>query len=125
MVGQVLQAMTTNTMPPARYATLVAENRHLAIEFAKLSALGPAEDAQRVVRHAADDILEHCDNRPVVTPGGESSSLLQSLHNIETVAKRSDQRGDEVQALWCILLHETLAGAGLPPHRQSSSLCSP
>jgi hypothetical protein len=103
-------------MAPARYATLVAEDRHLAIEFATLIAAGTTEDAQRVVRHAADDILEHCDNMLVITPTGESSSLLHSLQNIETAAKQSDQRGDEVQASWCIFLHEKLAaGAGLPP----------
>jgi hypothetical protein len=107
-------------MPPARYATLVAENRQLAIEFAKLSAQGTTGDAERVVRQAADDILEHCDNMLVITPTGESTSLLLSLQNIETVAKRSDQRGDEVQVRWCILLHEKLAAsAGVPPRRRS------
>ena len=35
---------------------------------------------------------------------------LQALRNIELVAKRSDQRSDEVQAWWCILLHQKLAG---------------
>lgn len=77
------------------------------------------------MRYAADDILEHCDNPLVITPTGESSSLLDSLCNIETVANRSNQRGDGVQASWYILLHEKLAaGACLPPRGRSSSLFS-
>lgn len=98
----------------------MAQDYHLATEFAQLRAVGDVNSALEVVRNAADDILEHCDKMLVITAAGESSSLLNSLRNIETVAKRSDQRGDEVQASWCILLHEQLAaGAGLPLRSQS------
>ncbi len=124
-VTAVREAKTTHATGPARYALLVAQDYHLAAQFAQLNAVGDANSALEVVRHAADDILERCNNMLVFVPTGENSSLLQCLDNIETVAKRSDQRGDESQARWCILLHEKLAArAGLPPRGRSGSLCS-
>lgn len=113
MVDDVRQKLSARTV--ANYATLVAEDRHLASEFAQLRAVGDTASALEVVHHAADGILDYCDNMLVVTPTGQSSSLLQTLRNIETVAKRCDQRGDEVQVLWCSLLHQTLAGSEWPP----------
>ena len=110
MVSGVRQSATARTIPPAKYATLVAEDRHLASEFARLSALGDETHALEVVSDAADHILGHCNDMLVITPTGSDSSLVLSLKYVERVAKRSDQSGDEVQAAWCILLHQVLAG---------------
>jgi len=80
-----------------------------------IRGLGDSTHALEVVSHAASDILGHCDDMLVISPTGSESSLLQSLKNVEQVAKRSDQLGDDVQASWCILLHQKLAGGEWPP----------
>jgi hypothetical protein len=112
MADDLGRTAARRTIAPARYATLVAEDSHLAFECAQLSAVGDSIHALEVVSHAADDILGHCAEMPVITPTGSDSSLLQSLRNVERVAKRSDQSGDDVQASWCILLYQELVGLG-------------
>ena len=109
------KTVTTRSIAPARYARLVAEDYHLAFECAQLSAVGDSTHAFEVVAHAASAILGYCDDMLVITPTGSDSSLHQSLKNVEKVAKRSDQLGDDVQASWCILLHQKLAGGEWPP----------
>jgi hypothetical protein len=94
---------------------MVAEDRHLASEVARLSSVGATTDAHDVIARAADDILHHCDGMSVITPLGRDSPLAQSLKNVERVAKRSDQLGDEVQTSWCVLLRQKLAGGAWPP----------
>lgn len=115
VVTNVRRTVTARSIAPARYATLVAEDHHLASEYAQLSAVGDSFHALEVVSHAAADILGHCNEMLVITPTGSNPSLLQSLKNVQRVAKRSDQLGDDVQASWCILLHHRLARGEWPP----------
>lgn len=112
MVEDVRRRLSARNV--AGYARLVAEDRHLVSQFAQLKAQGDTTGALEIVHHAADDILDYCDTLTVITPTAQGSSRLHTLRNIEVVAKRSDQRGDEVQVLWCSLLHHTLAGSEWP-----------
>ncbi len=98
-------------MATPTYATLIAEDRHLAYECAQLSAVGATTDALHVVSEAADGILSRYDSMLVITPTGRSESLVEALRTVERVGQRSDERGDEVQATWCTLLHQKLLGA--------------
>ena len=102
------QTLTDRTVTPGEYARLVAEDHHLAAEFAQLSAVNDTTDALQVVAEAAADILGCCIRMP--TPKARNLSLLMSLKAGEHAAERGDQRGDEVQAAWCRLLHHKLLG---------------
>jgi len=113
--GDMRQTSATRTMAPATYATLVAEDRHLAFECAQLTAVGATADALHVVVEAADGILARYDGMLVITPTGQSESFVEALRNVERVGQRSDELGDEVQATWCTLLHQKLTGAEWPP----------
>jgi hypothetical protein len=113
--GDMRLTSTTRTVAPATYATLVAEDRHLAFECAQLSAVGATTDALNVVSDAAEEILAHYDGMLVITPTGRSESFVEALRNVERVAQRSDESGDEVQATWCTLLHQKLVGTEWPP----------
>ncbi len=115
MFGDLRQTSATRTMAPATYATQVAEDRHLAFECAQLSAVGATNDALHVVCEAADAILARYDGMLVITPTGQSESFDEALKDVERVARRSDDIGDEVQAAWCSLLHQRLIGADWPP----------
>jgi hypothetical protein len=106
------QTLTGRTVTPEAYARLVAEDHDLSAEFAQLSAVNDTTDALQVVAEAAADILGGCIRMP--TPKARHLSLLMSLKVIEHVAERSDQRGDEVQAAWCTLLHHKLLGGEWP-----------
>ena len=115
MVGDMRQTSATKDVSPAHYATLVAEDRHLAFECAQLSAVGATTDALDVVSEAAEGILARYDAMVVITPTGRSESFVEALHSVERVARRSDDQGDEVQATWCTLLHQKLSGTEWPP----------
>jgi hypothetical protein len=108
--GDMRLSSTTKAPAPATYATLVAEDRHLASECAQLSAVGATTDALNVVSQAAESILERYDGMVVITPTGRSEPFVEALRNVETVAQRYDELGDEVQATWCTLLHQKLVG---------------
>ena len=112
MLDEARQTPTARTVTPEAYARLVAEDHHLAAEFAQLSVVNSTTNALQVVAEAAADILGCCIRMP--TPKARNLSLLMSLKVIEQVAKRSDQRGDEVQAAWCTLLHHKLLGGEWP-----------
>jgi hypothetical protein len=113
--GDMRQTAATRTMAAATYATLVAEDRHLAFECAQLSAVGATTDALHVVSEAADGIRARYDDMLVITPTGRSESLVDALRTVERIGRRSDEMGDEVQATWCTLLHQKLIGAEWPP----------
>jgi hypothetical protein len=113
--GDMRQTSATRIMAPATYATLVAEDRHLAFECAQLSAVGATSDALHVVAEAADTILARYEGMVVITPTGESESFVEALRNVARVGQRSDELGDEVQATWCTLLHHRLVGREWPP----------
>ena len=104
------QTIKTRGGAPANYATLMAEDRRLASELAHLTSVGAQDEADALIDRAAKAVKDQCGHMPVIDPSGHYSPLLQALRNIELVAKRSDQRSDEVQAWWCILLHQKLAG---------------
>jgi hypothetical protein len=105
--------LMTRTITPDGYAKLVAEDRHLAAEFAQFRELGDMADALWGVAEAADEILGYCNQLP--SPMERKLSLLMSLNTIEEVAERSDRQGDEIQASWCKLLSHKLVGGEWPP----------
>ena len=115
MFGDMRQTSATRIMAPATYATLVAEDRHLAFECAQLRAVGATSDALHVVAEAADTILARYEGMVVITPTGESESFVEALRNVARGGQRSDELGDEVQATWCTLLHHRLVGREWPP----------
>ena len=108
MLDNARQTLTGRTVTPEAYARLVAEDHDLSAEFAQLSAVNDTTDALQVVAEAAADILGCCIRMP--TPKARNLSLLMSLKAVEHAAERGDQRGDEVQAAWCRLLHHKLLG---------------
>lgn len=115
MFGDMRLTSAARTVAPAAYATLVAEDRHLAFECAQLTAVGATTDALDVVSDAAEGILARYDGMLVITPTGRSESFVEALRNVERIAQRSDELGDEVQATWCTLLHQRLVGSEWPP----------
>ncbi len=94
------------------YVRAVADDRHLAAEFAQLSSLGDSPDALRVVAEAAADILERC--LLPTTSQDHGSSRDSILETIEHRARQADECGDQLQALWCRILAETLLDCGWP-----------
>jgi hypothetical protein len=76
--------VSRNTVSPAGYATLVAEDRERADTFNELLSAGNRTDAGALV--------------------------FEALDNIRKVAKRSGRHGDEVQLQWCGHLHQKLKG---------------
>jgi hypothetical protein len=104
--------LTAKTVDCEEYARQVAEDHHLAAEFAQLSAVNDTTGALQVVIDAAADILGYCVQ--VSTPKDQSLSLLLSVRAIEQVAERSGAQGDEIQCAWCTLLHHRLLGGARP-----------
>ena len=94
MFGDIRQTPATRISAPATYATLVAEDRHLAFECAQLSAVGATSDALHVVAEAADSILARYEGMLVITPTGQSESFVEALRNVEKVGHRSDESGE-------------------------------
>ncbi len=115
MFGDMRQTSATRIMAPATYAMLVAEDHHLAFECAQLNAVGATSDALQVVDEAAEGILARYEGMLVITPTGQSESFVDALRNVERVGQRSDEAGNEVQATWCTLLYQRLAGKQWPP----------
>jgi hypothetical protein len=115
VLDEMRQTLTVRTVTPDEYATLVAEDRHLASEFAQLCTVGDTVDALQVVSEEAEGILAFCERMSATIPSVRNLSLLMSLKVIEEVAEQSDQLGDEVQASWCKLLNHKLLGGVWPP----------
>ncbi len=111
-VGEQQQTPTAQTLTPDEYARLIAEDRHLAVEFAQLSAVNDTAGALQVVAEVAADILGRCIRRP--TRELRNLSVFLSLKAIEHVGQLSEQRGDEIQAAWCTLIHHQLLGGEWP-----------
>ncbi|MGO8871962.1 MAG: hypothetical protein ACLQPH_11290 [Acidimicrobiales bacterium] len=102
--------MAARTVTPEEFAVVIAEDRHLAVEFHQYRALGDTADALQLVTELATEILAHSRHAAMGKPAVHDRSLLTSVSLIEEVAVRSDQRGDEVQASWCRSLCHVLAG---------------
>jgi hypothetical protein len=112
--GDMRLSSVTKSLAPATFATLVAEDRPLAVECARLSAVGATIDALNVVSQAAESILARYDGMVVITPTGRIEPIAEALRNVETVAHRYEEIGDEVQATWCVLLLQKLVGTEHP-----------
>jgi hypothetical protein len=110
--GDMRLGSATTSPTPATYATLVAEDRHLASECAQLTTVGATALALDIVSQAAERILAQSDGMVVITPTRRSEPFGEALRNIETVARRYEEQGDEVQATWCSLLHHKLVAMG-------------
>lgn len=107
------EQLTAKAVDCEEYARLVAEDRHLAAEFAQLSTVNDTAGALQVVADAAADILGYCIRAS--SAKDRNVSLLLSVRAIEQIAERSQEQGDEVQCAWCSLLHQRLLGGGQPP----------
>jgi len=93
---------------PAGYATLVAEDRERAQQFAELLANGDRTRAGHYVAEAAEEILGYCQD--VASGLAGNVSYLSALSNIEKVGRRSVRKGDDIQARWCAYLELKLRG---------------
>lgn len=102
------EPLTAKAVDCQEYARQVAEDRHLAAEFAQLSTINDTSGALQVVAEAAADILGYCTQ--VSSIKDRNLSLLLSVRAIEQVAERSQEQGNEVQCAWCALLHHRLLG---------------
>jgi hypothetical protein len=108
----LLAGVSFPTASAEAFARAVAEDRHLAAEFAQLSAINDITGALEVVADAAADILGRCVLRP--RSDDRDQPLLRSLETIQHVADASKQYGDEVQVAWCGLLRRSLLGGERP-----------
>jgi hypothetical protein len=98
------------TPTPVECARALAEDRHLAVEFAQLSAVGDRLDAIDVATEAAADIVDHC--LRVQTPEDRHNSFAMVIDTIARVATEREGVGDELQAVWCRTLSACLLDGG-------------
>ena len=80
------------TPTPVECARALAEDRHLAVEFAQLSAVGDRLDAIDVATEAAADIVDHC--LRVQTPEDRQNSFAMVIDTIARVATEREGVGD-------------------------------
>jgi uncharacterized protein with PhoU and TrkA domain len=117
-VSERRQQADVLTPTPVEWARALAEDRHLAVEFAQLSSVGDMPDAIQVATEAAADIVDRCLRGH--TPEDRDRSFALVVETIGRVARERDALGDELQAVWCRTLSECLldggwAGAGIEP----------
>lgn len=96
---------------PEDYAVLIADDRHLAVQFCQYCWLGDTPDALQLAVDEARAILALCRCMPIATALTANQSLDDSMKSIDEIAVRSDERGDAVQAVWCRMLNHALSAA--------------